>query len=67
MITKDTIPYTDKKGYRHIGGFPYGANLSLIKMEQLYLIMKMVFKQYLPLILAFIFLEDRGQPGRTKH
>ena len=30
MITKDTIPYTDKNGYRHIGGFPYGANLTLV-------------------------------------
>lgn len=29
MITKDTIPYTDTRGYRHIGAFPYGANLRL--------------------------------------
>jgi hypothetical protein len=29
MITKDTIPYTDYRGYRHIGAFPYGANLIL--------------------------------------
>ena len=29
MITEDTVPYTDLKGYRHIGGFPYGANLVL--------------------------------------
>ena len=29
MITKDTIPYTDIRGYRHIGGFPYGANLMI--------------------------------------
>lgn len=27
MITDTTIPYTDIKGYRHIGAFPYGANL----------------------------------------
>lgn len=27
MITKDTVPYTDIRGYRHIGAFPYGANL----------------------------------------
>jgi DNA-binding protein Fis len=27
MITTNTIPYTDIKGYRHIGAFPYGANL----------------------------------------
>lgn len=30
MITSDTVPYTDKNGYRHIGAFPYGANLRLI-------------------------------------
>jgi hypothetical protein len=30
MITKTTVPYTDKNGYRHIGGFPYGANLTLV-------------------------------------
>jgi hypothetical protein len=29
MITDETIPYTDINGYRHIGGFPYGANLIL--------------------------------------
>lgn len=29
MITGETAPYTDLKGYRHIGSFPYGANLSL--------------------------------------
>lgn len=29
MITNDTIPYTDANGYRHIGAFPYGANLRL--------------------------------------
>ena len=27
MITTNTIPYTDIRGYRHIGAFPYGANL----------------------------------------
>lgn len=27
MITDDTVPYTDIRGYRHIGAFPYGANL----------------------------------------
>lgn len=27
--SKETIPYTDRNGYRHIGGFPYGANLRL--------------------------------------
>jgi len=31
MITTDTVPYTDKLGYRHIGAFPYGANLILTK------------------------------------
>lgn len=29
MITDETVPYTDINGYRHIGGFPYGANLKL--------------------------------------
>jgi hypothetical protein len=29
MITDDTVPYTDINGYRHIGAFPYGANLKL--------------------------------------
>jgi hypothetical protein len=29
MITKDTVPYTDIRGYRHIGAFPYGANMIL--------------------------------------
>jgi len=28
-ITKETVPYTDKNGYEHIGAFPYGANLLL--------------------------------------
>jgi hypothetical protein len=31
MITSETVPYTDKLGYRHIGSFPYGANLVLTK------------------------------------
>lgn len=30
MITGDTIPYTDAQGYRHIGAFPYGANLRIV-------------------------------------
>lgn len=28
--TQETFPYTDINGYRHIGGFPYGANLALL-------------------------------------
>jgi len=28
--TGESIPYTDLKGYRHIGAFPYGANLNLV-------------------------------------
>jgi hypothetical protein len=31
MMTDDTIPYTDINGYRHIGAFPYGANLKICK------------------------------------
>lgn len=31
MMTKSTIPYTDIRGYKHIGAFPYGANLILNK------------------------------------
>jgi len=31
MITDKTVPYTDKNGYRHIGAFPYGANLVVMK------------------------------------
>jgi len=31
MMTDDTIPYTDINGYRHIGAFPYGANLKMYK------------------------------------
>lgn len=29
IITNETIPFTDIKGYRHIGALPYGANLIL--------------------------------------
>jgi len=29
MMTSNTVPYTDINGYRHIGAFPYGANLRL--------------------------------------
>ena len=28
-ITEDSTPYTDVNGYLHIGGFPFGANLSI--------------------------------------
>lgn len=28
-ITEDSVPYTDVNGYLHIGGFPFGANLSI--------------------------------------
>ena len=31
MITNDSVPFTDKLGYRHIGAFPYGANLVITK------------------------------------
>lgn len=31
MITDKSVPYTDKFGYRHIGAFPYGANLIITK------------------------------------
>lgn len=31
MITDKTVPYTDLRGYRHIGSFPYGANIVLTK------------------------------------
>lgn len=30
---RESIPYTDLKGYRHIGGFPYGANLSFVDSD----------------------------------
>lgn len=35
MITDKSVPYTDKFGYRHIGAFPYGANLVLTKSGQM--------------------------------
>ncbi len=35
MITGDTVPYTDINGYKHIGAFPYGANLVMMKNEQM--------------------------------
>ena len=28
-ITEETVPFSDRNGFRHIGGFPYGANLTL--------------------------------------
>ena len=31
MITNESVPFTDKLGYRHIGAFPYGANLVITK------------------------------------
>lgn len=31
MITDDTAPYSDRMGYRHIGAFPYGANLKVTR------------------------------------
>ena len=31
MMTNESLPYTDKLGYKHIGAFPYGANLVLSK------------------------------------
>lgn len=35
MITDKTVPFTDKFGYRHIGAFPYGANLVLTKSGEM--------------------------------
>jgi hypothetical protein len=35
MITNESVPYTDKLGYKHIGAFPYGANLVLTKDGQM--------------------------------
>ena len=35
MITDVSVPYTDINGYRHIGGFPYGANLAVMKKGSL--------------------------------
>jgi len=31
MISDNTVPYTDLNGYKHIGAFPYGANLKLTR------------------------------------
>jgi len=31
MITNTTVPYTDINGYKHIGAFPFGANLMIMK------------------------------------
>ena len=36
MITDKTVPYTDRNGYRHIGAFPFGANLALMKTGEVY-------------------------------
>lgn len=36
MITDTSVPYTDMKGYRHIGAFPYGANLVLMDNGGMY-------------------------------
>lgn len=36
MITDKTVPYTDKNGYRHIGAFPFGANLIIMKNGKVY-------------------------------
>jgi len=35
MVTDDTVPYTDRLGYKHIGAFPYGANLKVMKNNTL--------------------------------
>lgn len=35
MITDDTVPYTDRLGYRHLGSFPYGANLKVSRSNDL--------------------------------
>jgi hypothetical protein len=35
MITDTSVPHTDKLGYKHIGAFPYGANLVLTKGGQM--------------------------------
>jgi hypothetical protein len=31
--TGESVPFTDLRGYRHIGAFPYGANLSLVDKD----------------------------------
>jgi hypothetical protein len=36
MITDTTVPYTDLNGYRHIGAFPFGANLVVMKNGQVF-------------------------------
>jgi hypothetical protein len=36
IITDTTMPYTDKMGYKHIGAFPYGANLSIVPGKGLF-------------------------------
>ena len=35
MITDDTVPFTDRLGYKHIGAFPYGANLKVSRNSDL--------------------------------
>ena len=35
MVTDETAPFSDIKGYRHIGSFPYGANLKLMRTSEL--------------------------------
>jgi len=35
MITDDTVPFSDKRGYKHIGAFPYGANLKVTRASDL--------------------------------
>lgn len=35
MITDETVPYTDKLGYKHIGAFPYGANLKVTRNSEM--------------------------------
>jgi hypothetical protein len=35
MVTDDTAPFSDRLGYRHIGAFPYGANLKVTRGSNL--------------------------------
>lgn len=35
-FTDGTVPYTDVNGYRHIGGFPYGATLVLTEDQKIF-------------------------------
>ena len=35
MLTDESVPFTDKLGYRHMGAFPYGANLVLTKNDKM--------------------------------